>query len=92
MRALLKPKVQRPGVEAFPVTLLARTGNQKIKVQGLNPHAPVFAAERWRLFDEVDRRRRITEDEFNRLPWAGAGKDPAHTESADFFASLEVKP
>lgn len=82
MRAWKKPLRQRPGVEPFLVELIARTGRGKITVRGVNEGAPFFAAEPFLLFAENDRSQRIAEDELNKLPWRGAGPDPA-TASTD---------
>lgn len=93
MRALLKAPNDKPWLDEFMVEMLGRTArNTRIKVQGLNRGAPTFAADKYRLFDANDRNRRISEAEFAALPWAGAGKDPAITEPADLYASLEQTP
>lgn len=76
MRASLKPLRVSPHAQPFLVDMIARTGKGKIKVQGLNSGAPIFAAERFRLYDPGDYRRQISAEEFARLPWQGAGPDP----------------
>ena len=92
MRALLKPKVQRPGVEPHVVEMMARTGNDKIVVQGVNSGAPVHSVDRWRLYDAHQYTRRIGDDEFARLPWRGKGKDPLTLSTGKLFADLEERP
>lgn len=93
MRALLKPKVQRPGVEPHVVEMLSRTGNDKIVIQGLNSGAQTYSVDRWRLYDEHQYTRRIGDDEFARLPWSGAkGKDPLTRSTARLFEDLEERP
>lgn len=89
MRAWKKPLRPRPGVEPFLVELIARTGNNKITVRGCNKGAPHFAADRFLLFSTTNTSQRISEEEFNRLPWRGAGPDPVKAsfdELVDFAA------
>ena len=81
MRAWKKPLRGKPGVEPFLVELIARTGNNKITVRGVNDGAQHFAADRFLLYSVENRGQRITEEEFNRLPWRGTGPDPV---KADF--------
>ena len=88
MRALLKPPLGKYWIDEQFVTMLGRAGrNMMIKVQG--PNGGFLTVDRYRLYAETDRNRAITEAEFNALPWLGAGKDPAHTETAELFESLE---
>ena len=89
MRALLKAPVGRKHIDEMVVTMVERCGrNFMIKVKG--PNGGFLTVDRYRLYDADNRRRAITEAEFNSLPWKGVGKDPAHTETAEMFESLEV--
>lgn len=72
MQAQLMPKIIRAGSEAQPCEMLARTGGDKIKVQ---VGRLIFAVHRWRLHS-ADNRRRVAPEEFDALPWQGAGTDP----------------
>lgn len=72
MKALLLPKILRAGAASTEVEMIARTGGDKIKVQA-GPR--IWAVYRHRLHS-ADGRRRITPDEFDALPWQGAGEDP----------------
>jgi hypothetical protein len=86
VRAWKKPLRGAPGIEPFLVVLIARTGNNKIKVQGVNRGAMIFASHRFLLFSEQDRSRPLTAAEFKSLPWQGAGPDP---ERASFEEPLD---
>lgn len=92
MRALLKPRIQAPGADEYAVTMMARTGNDKIVVQGFGRGAHVHSVDRWRLYSEHNRQRRITDDEFSLLPWNGKGKDPLTLSTAKLFEDLEERP
>jgi hypothetical protein len=82
-RATLMPLRQSPHVQPCEVTMIARTGNDKIKVQGPGKDAQIFAVYRFRLFDCQNWRRPIGDAEFNALPWQGKGPDPATASVAD---------
>lgn len=73
MRAILRPL--RDKQETETVELLSRTGNGRVKVR--LPKGATFAVDRFRLFAEHERSRRLTNAEIDALPWAGAGNDPA---------------
>lgn len=90
MRAILKPRHQSPHADEQNVTMIARTGNSRIKVE-FN-RGEVRAVDPWRLFAEFDRNRRITDAEFARLPWQGAGVDPLTLSSAELFERMEEVP
>jgi hypothetical protein len=82
MRALLKPL--RPWQDELNVALIARTSRHRIKVE-FN-RGEIRAVDRFRLFAETDRRRRITDAELSALPWQGSGPDP---EAASVGALLD---
>lgn len=72
MKASLLPKILRAGAESTEVEMIARTGRDRIKV---GTGARVWAVDRWRLHS-ADGRRRVSREEFDALPWQGAGPDP----------------
>lgn len=76
MRALLKPPITAPHADEQIVDLVGRVRGRKIKVLGLNKGASYWAVDRYRLFAETDRHRRLTDSELATLPWQGAGPDP----------------
>lgn len=92
MQALLKAPIGKAHVvDELTVDMLARTGGKLIKVQTRNRGAAVFAVDRYRLFDSADRSRRITEEEFRRLPWQGKGDDPDKGASGDLLAKARIE-
>jgi len=78
MKALLLPKILRPGSPSKDCELIARTGGDKITVR---VGQRVFAVNRWRLHS-ADGRRRVAPEEFDMLPWQGRGDDPKLTRAA----------
>ena len=75
MQALLLPKILRQGSESTPVEMIARTGGRRIKIQVTRGTGHIFAVDRWRLYS-ADGRRRVSDAEFDALPWQGSGPDP----------------
>lgn len=92
MRAILKPRIQSPHADEYLVTMLARTGNDKIVVQGLNEGAPVHSVDRWRLYSEHHRLVRIFDAEFAKLRWNGKGPDPLALKPDKMPAAIEERP
>jgi hypothetical protein len=92
MRAILKPRYQSPHSDEITVDMLARTSNGRVKVQGINPGAAVFAVDRWRLHSESERGRRLSDREIDSLPWQGKGVDPLTLSDRELFQHLEEVP
>lgn len=85
MRAMLLPLKGGPHDPAVPVTMVNRTSRDRITVQ--RPDGQFRAVDRFRLRSE-DGRRKFDAEEFNRLPWRGAGKDPLTQASGRLFNDL----
>lgn len=90
MRAWLKHPIGRTMVDELEVTMVARTSRDRISVEfNTGQH---FSVDRYRLRRVDDRKTRITDDEFDRLPWRGKGVDPLTLSTRELFKSLEQTP
>ena len=86
MRAVLKPKVQSPHAEDVAVTLLARTGGDKIVVERVSDHR-IYSVYRFRLCAEGLPSRRISDAELATLPWRGKGPDREKKATGDLLGA-----
>lgn len=82
MRATLKPLSPSPHRQEQVVTMVGRMRRGKIKVQYAN--GAYRAKDRFLLFSE-DGQRRITEAEFNALPWELKSEPDPVKQTAEMF-------
>lgn len=86
--AILRPK--KPKQQTWTVTLLARTGNGKVRVRLPSPALTTFAVDRFRLFRIDERTLQVTAAVLDALPWEGKGSDPLLKPRAEKSAGLPL--